>query len=460
MTQLRKCADGKQADFYSSLPNGERLTGVLRSKPFHAPAKLTFWIAGHDGTPPDKASEKNLVRLRSADDDAVLILAAPPRNDTAQKVTWDLSAHAGKLVYLEAVDADTRTAYAWLAFGRLEPAVVPIPPSTTDLRKRTESAVELAGALGLVEQAPAAIKLLANPGAGANVRAAAAKAAALLAPAAAVEPLVKVLTDRATPPAVKSAAAAALGTVRDPAAGPAMIAALAAAPEPIQRSLATALSGTREGGEALMSAVAAGKASPRLLTDKPLRDRLRAANVEKLDERLAALTKGLPDADAAVQKLIDERVKFVLAAPAKAGPTDGPNGVKAIDRGKLVFAKNCAACHRVANEGAQVGPQLDGVGKRGVERTVEDVLDPSRNVDGAFRLSVLTLDDGDVVTGLQRRAEGESFVFADATGKEFTVPKARIKKRVESQLSLMPSNFGEILSAAELSDLVAYLMAH
>ena len=158
----------------------------------------------------------------------------------------------------------------------------------------------------------------------------------------------------------------------------------------------------------------------------------------------------MPDVDAAVQKLIGDRAKALAAAPA---------GTFSADRGHLVFAKNCAACHRVGNEGAQVGPQLDGLGKRGVDRTLEDVLDPSRNVDGAFRLSVLTLDDGDVVTGLQRRVEGESVVFADSAGKEFAVPQARIKKRAESQLSPMPSNFGEIIPEADLGDLIAFLMA-
>jgi putative heme-binding domain-containing protein len=452
VSQARKCYDGTTATLFSSLPRGETLTGTLRSKVFPAPATLSLWVAGHNGRPPAKDPVKNVVRLRAAGNgDPVLAEAVPPRIDTARQVTWDLAAHVGKPVYLEAVDADDRTAYAWLAFGRLDPAVVPIPPSGVDLRKRVEAAVDLVASLKLTASAKSVVKLLAAPAADPAVRAAAARAAAAVDPAASVGPLVAALTDPAAPAAVRSACAAALGTVRDPAAHPALVAAMAAAPQSVQRSLATALSGTRDGGQALLAAVAGGKASARLLADKAVRDRLKAAGVDDLDARLSALTKNLPDPDAAVQKLIDARAKAVAAAAP---------GTFSADRGKLVFAKNCAACHRIGNEGAQVGPQLDGVGKRGVERTLEDVLDPSRNVDGAFRLSVLTLDDGDVVTGLQRRVEGESVVLADATGKEFAVPQGRIKKRVESQLSLMPSNFGELLSEAELGDLVAYLMAH
>jgi putative heme-binding domain-containing protein len=186
-----------------------------------------------------------------------------------------------------------------------------------------------------------------------------------------------------------------------------------------------------------------------LLTDRLVRSRLEAAKIDNLDKRLADLTKGVPDADAAVQKLIDQRRALFVQKESSY----------AVKRGAAVFTKNCAACHRIRNEGNTIGPQLDGVGKRGVDRIIEDILDPSRNVDGAFRYSILTLDDGDVVTGLQRRVEGETIVFADATGKEFPLARSKIKKRTESQLSLMPSNFGDLIPEQEFGDLIAFLMS-
>ena len=89
----------------------------------------------------------------------------------------------------------------------------------------------------------------------------------------------------------------------------------------------------------------------------------------------------------------------------------------------------------------------------------EDILDPNRNVDRAFRSSLLTLKDGDVVSGLFRREEGELLVLADGTGKEITVPKAQVTERRESEVSLMPENFGEILTSADFNDLMAFLMS-
>ncbi|HEY0551622.1 MAG TPA: hypothetical protein VGF13_18605, partial [Verrucomicrobiae bacterium] len=88
--QRRKSSDGKEADFLCTLPAGEQMTGVLRSKKFTAPAGLTFWMAGHDGFPEKPLQKKNLVRLRKADSLEVLFVAPAPRNDVAKEISWDL----------------------------------------------------------------------------------------------------------------------------------------------------------------------------------------------------------------------------------------------------------------------------------------------------------------------------------------------------------------------------------
>lgn len=447
--QNRKCNDGKSADFWCSLPLGETLTGAIRSKPFAAPQSLSLWTAGHNGMPKSGDPVKNKVELRLVAGDKVIATAPAARNDVARKTTWDLSQYAGQQVYIKAIDADDRKAYAWIAFGRFEPPIVAIPASHEDQHKRIEGAIELAGAMKLANLQSAIKAHLAEPTGDAAVRAAAAKALATLDPTGSVDPILAALTDTRSPNGLRDACAAVLGTIHDPSAYPAMVTAIRLAPQTVQRSLAIAMSGSKDGGEALLGAVGAGKASPRLLTDRLVRSRLEAAKVENLEKRLAELTKGIPDVDAAVQKLIDDRRKAFARSESKFSAK----------RGAAIFTKNCAACHKIGNNGNTIGPQLDGVGKRGVDRIVEDILDPSRNVDGAFRYSILTLDDGDVVTGLQRRVEGQTIVFADSTGKEFSVPTAKIKKRTESQLSLMPSNFGEIVPENEFYDLLAYLLS-
>ena len=48
--------------------------------------------------------------------------------------------------------------------------------------------------------------------------------------------------------------------------------------------------------------------------------------------------------------------------------------------------------------------------------------------------------------------------LADSAGKEFSIPKAKIKRRAASTLSPMPSNFAETIAPQDLNDLLAFLL--
>ncbi|MEZ5385353.1 MAG: c-type cytochrome [Prosthecobacter sp.] len=128
--QTRKCADDTEARVLQSMIKGggdeERRAGVLKSKTFTAPAKLTFWINGHRGVPKAEAHDKNLVRVVDAKSGETLASVFPPRNDVCQRAEFDLAKHAGKTVRLEIVDGDDGKAYAWLGITRIEPAVISV----------------------------------------------------------------------------------------------------------------------------------------------------------------------------------------------------------------------------------------------------------------------------------------------------------------------------------------------
>lgn len=128
--QTRKCVDGVEAQVLQSMIKGggdeEKRIGVLKSKTFTAPAKLTLWINGHRGFPTAKAHDKNLVRVVDAKSGEMLASVFPPRNDLCQRAEFDLSKHAGKAVRLEIVDGDDGKAYAWLGITRIEPALISV----------------------------------------------------------------------------------------------------------------------------------------------------------------------------------------------------------------------------------------------------------------------------------------------------------------------------------------------
>jgi putative heme-binding domain-containing protein len=255
----------------------------------------------------------------------------------------------------------------------------------------------------------------------------------------------QVLSDAAEPFPLREHIAQVLGGNNQPAAHAELLKTLAVAPARLQSAIAIGLAGSSQGAEKLLDAVAAGKASARLLQEPPVH--VRFNRHPKLKDRLAKLTQGLPPADKRVQDLLRQRRTRFLATKGDAG------------LGSKVFEKNCANCHQIGGKGAKVGPQLDGVGARGLDRLLEDIIDPNRNVDQAFRATNLVLKNGQLVSGLVLREEGEVVVVADAQGKEVRVTKGAIEERTVSQLSPMPANLVDQIPEADFYHLLAYLLS-
>jgi putative heme-binding domain-containing protein len=449
LQKRRSAGGGGEAWFICSLPpGGESLTGVLRSQPFVIPSELNFYLAGHDGFPDKPLGGKNLVRLVEYGTEKIAANAAAPRNDTAQPITWDLKGYAGKKGYLELVDADNGAAYAWLAAGRFDPEVVTASGMMpAEVERRRISAAELIAELKITNLEKPLSAIFQEQTSGIGARGAAAKALMKLNPSAHEREIGQVLGNLAEPQKLRAECARALAESGQTSANKIVIEALATAPQSLQAQLALALAGNVDGAEALLLAIEQGKASRRLLQTKAIKDKLGAAKPSNLAARLEGLTKGLPAEDAVRQKMIDQRA------------AEFNSRASSIDAGAQVFKLNCAICHSIDGLGSTIGPQLDGAGNRGVERLIEDILDPSRNADPAFRVTLFTLKNGEVESGLIRREEGETVVIAEATGKERSIPKMEIAERRESVLSLMPDNFSDLIKTEDFNHLLAYLLS-
>jgi putative heme-binding domain-containing protein len=442
----RDSADGHaSAMFWDSISNGEELTGVLRSGPFKLPAKFSFWMCGHNGHPSTNNPPVNHIRLVLAETGEVLAKEVPPRHDIAQKFAWNFDKHVGEPVAIEIVDAHRESGYAWIGVGRFEPAVVRVPSAVE--APNSQRLVELVGQFELKDFAPALRTVAAQSGQIAGVRAAAIASADRLGEREKMIPLLAgILLANEETPEMRAKAAALLGGIDNPPARIALADALAKLPAGLQREAALAMSQQPASIGAMLDAIAAGKASARLLQDPQIAELIASQANEESKRRIVALTKDLPEASQQIAQLIASRQQSF--SPEKAN----------IERGRELFTKHCAACHRVGSDGGMVGPQLDGIGLRGAERILEDVFDPNRNVDITFRTTLIETSEGKLLTGLERRKEGQTLVLADAEGKEFVVPLAEIAGSRRTNLSLMPANLGETLKEAELHDLLAWLL--
>ena len=280
-------------------------------------------------------------------------------------------------------------------------------------------------------------------------RSAALTALAAIDPAGNEAMLKGVLLDPAAAVELRDTAATLMAASGRPAAIRILIEALPVAPGRLQAAIAAGLGRRRDGAEAMLDAIAAGKASARLLQEQPVAVALKQGNPPRLAERLKTLLAGLPPADQKLAALIDQRRSSFQTS----------SRIYRTEEMAATYEKNCGICHQLGGKGARIGPQLDGIGSRGLDRLLEDILDPNRNVDQAFRVTSLALENGQVVSGLVLREEGEILVLADSQGKEVRVPKAAVVERKVSPLSPMPANLADQISPNDFNVLLDYLLS-
>ncbi|MBX9678562.1 MAG: ThuA domain-containing protein [Gemmataceae bacterium] len=168
------------------------------------------------------------------------------------------------------------------------------------------------------------------------------------------------------------------------------------------------------------------------------KDKQIAVRAKKILERGG----GLPSADR--QKVIDE-LEFVVK---KAG--DAP-------KGKEMFKKHCAVCHMHSGEGAKVGPDLTGMAAHPKHELLIHLMDPSRSVEGNFRLYQLVLEDGRTLQGMLASETKTSLELIDAQAKKHVIQRADVEQIIATTKSLMPEGFEKQMKPEEVGDLLEFL---
>lgn len=183
------------------------------------------------------------------------------------------------------------------------------------------------------------------------------------------------------------------------------------------------------------------------LTDLSLdqKQALSAHPDQRIRRRAQTLLKqmgGLPDADRA--KVIAD----LLPEIEKKGDAAS---------GKEVFKKQCAKCHMHSGEGQRIGPDLTGMAVHPKHELLIHVLDPSRSVEGNYRIYTVAIDDGRVLSGMLAGESKTAIDIIDAEGKKHAIPRENIEEMVSSRKSLMPEGFEKQVKTDEMRDLLEFL---
>jgi putative membrane-bound dehydrogenase-like protein len=126
-------------------------------------------------------------------------------------------------------------------------------------------------------------------------------------------------------------------------------------------------------------------------------------------------------------------------------------------RGRQVFQKVCAACHRLEGVGHEIGPSLAAFRNRGAEALLVNVLDPNREVNPQYLNYVLITQDGRSMTGMIAAETANSVTLRRAEDITDTVARSEIEVLRSSNLSIMPEGLEKQIDPAAMADLLAYL---
>jgi putative membrane-bound dehydrogenase-like protein len=129
-------------------------------------------------------------------------------------------------------------------------------------------------------------------------------------------------------------------------------------------------------------------------------------------------------------------------------------------RGKAVFKKTCATCHRLENEGVEVGPDLlSALRTKTPEGLLIDLLDPSREVDPRYINYVVFTKAGQTLSGMMAADTASSITLRRAEKVEDTVLRNQIEDIQATSKSVMPEGLEMQLSKQDVADVIAYLLA-
>jgi putative heme-binding domain-containing protein len=150
-----------------------------------------------------------------------------------------------------------------------------------------------------------------------------------------------------------------------------------------------------------------------------------------------------PNADKV--KLIAQKKKAVLS-----GPVD-------IEAGHEIAKRTCFICHKLYGEGAEVGPDLTGVGRSTLDALLANVIDPNQVIGKGYENVEVETKDGRSVSGRLVEDSDTHIKLLSAGPKEEVVAKSDIASMRTTEMSVMPEGL-EQMPDADFRNLIWFIL--
>ncbi len=422
-------------------------TSIMYSPDFDMPSSLTFVLAGQKNLPREDQKPSppdNRIELVHAKSQRILEFREIDKSNFVEAITWQAGNYEGDPVYLRLEDGSTLWG-EYIAIANL-PALLSLPSrSPKEIVKQQVFAAEMAATVGMEELVPSLQQILSSPASDVIARGAAAGALTVLESDLALSTM-KTMLDDSIPMKLRDELLVAMSSSSQASVLSAIPDRLNAASYRAQLRVINNLVSSKIGIDIALDAARDNTINPRLLRDPGIEEILTTSSRPHQEKLFHSIIANIAPPSEEIQQKINRYLR------------DYNPAMHSVEKGQSYFAIFCGTCHQAQGQGAEIGPQLNGIGHWGARALTEKILDPNRNVSRAFVTYTIHTEDGKVQSGLFLRDDGSLKIFANSNGQEFSIRKEDINEQNLSPYTIMPDHFYQTIPEEDFKDLLAYLL--
>jgi putative membrane-bound dehydrogenase-like protein len=254
------------------------------------------------------------------------------------------------------------------------------------------------------------------------------------------EPLFKQLTDAKQPEAVQAAATRALATVKGAEVGIFFITHWRAMTPAVRAEAADAMFVDPDRPRLLLAAIKDGVIQPWTLAFRHKRQLLMSR-----DPALRESARALLEERAGERETVLKRYEAALQM------NGDPN------RGRQVFERVCAKCHKLNGVGHDVGPDLATIRNRPPQLILPDIIMPNKSIAQNYESYVIETRSGGIVEGVIGPQTPNTITLRHEDGKQDVIQRQDIKNIYVTNLSAMPDDLDKQVSVDQMADLLKFL---
>jgi putative heme-binding domain-containing protein len=125
--------------------------------------------------------------------------------------------------------------------------------------------------------------------------------------------------------------------------------------------------------------------------------------------------------------------------------------------GQPIFAARCGSCHRLFENGGDIGPELTGYDRRNVSNLLLNTVDPNADIREGYVNYHVTTTDGRTLAGTITARSSEAITLQPMGGEAIMLSTNEISNMQAQPTSMMPERLLDGLTDQQIRDIFAYI---